>query len=353
MVIIMKYALALGGGGTRGAFQAGVWRALNELGIEIGVITGTSIGAVNGAVFASGADTEQLWRSVTPEKIVCLPEGENNMFSLSAIGSFIRKGFDGGFDISPFRRLLTKYVSEERLRKSPVDFGLCTYSSSDKNPVELFLRDIPNGKLIDYLLASACFPMFKPVIINGKEYTDGGIRNNIPENMLINRGCKDIISVSARGVGMVRDTDRGGINVIDIKPEKTGGLMDFDRAAIDRSIRLGYLQTLRCFGGCLGTELYIDIRSYLKAVSIYGQPAVEGLEKAALLLDADVLKLYEFDSLVAEVLKKRTNNEKLNRIIRIIKSKAPGYFRCKLDIFGEYFEAANAVIYFSEKFLEK
>jgi NTE family protein len=47
-----KYALALAGGGTRGAFQVGVWHALGELGIEISAITGTSIGAVNGAMFA-------------------------------------------------------------------------------------------------------------------------------------------------------------------------------------------------------------------------------------------------------------------------------------------------------------
>ncbi len=349
----MKYALALGGGGTRGAFQAGVWKALDKLGMETDIITGTSIGAVNGAVFASGGDAEGLWRSVTPEKVVCLPEGESNIFSLSSIGAFIRKGFDGGLDISPFRSLLEQHISEERLRKSPVDFGLCTYSSSEKKPVELFLRDIPNGRLIDYILASACFPMFKPVTINGREYTDGGIRNNIPEDMLIRRGCSDIISVSARGIGIVRDTDRGGINVIDIKPEKADGLMDFDREAISRSIERGYLETLRCFGACMGTEVYIDAQSYLNAVSRYGKPVLNGLESAAVLLGIDMLRLYDFDSLVGEVLRNRTKNEKLNRLIRIIKSKAPGYFRGKLDIFGEYFDAANAVVYFSEKFLGK
>ena len=44
-----KTALVFGGGGSRGAYEIGVWQALNELGIEINIVTGASIGAVNGA----------------------------------------------------------------------------------------------------------------------------------------------------------------------------------------------------------------------------------------------------------------------------------------------------------------
>ena len=50
----MKYALALGGGGARGAFEAGVWKKLCEMDKEIEAIAGTSVGAINGAVFLSG-----------------------------------------------------------------------------------------------------------------------------------------------------------------------------------------------------------------------------------------------------------------------------------------------------------
>ena len=42
-----KTALVLGGGGSRGAYEAGVWQALTELGIEIDIVTGTSVGAIN------------------------------------------------------------------------------------------------------------------------------------------------------------------------------------------------------------------------------------------------------------------------------------------------------------------
>ena len=48
-----KTALVLGGGGSRGAYEAGVWQALTELGIEIDIVTGTSVGAINAALFVA------------------------------------------------------------------------------------------------------------------------------------------------------------------------------------------------------------------------------------------------------------------------------------------------------------
>lgn len=54
MGIEEKTGLVLGGGGSRGAYELGVWKALRELGIEIQVVVGTSIGAINGALVAPG-----------------------------------------------------------------------------------------------------------------------------------------------------------------------------------------------------------------------------------------------------------------------------------------------------------
>ena len=50
----MKRAVVLAGGGSRGAYQIGVWQALRELGIEYHIVTGTSVGALNGAMMVQG-----------------------------------------------------------------------------------------------------------------------------------------------------------------------------------------------------------------------------------------------------------------------------------------------------------
>ena len=50
----MKRAIVLAGGGTKGSYEVGVWRTLNELGIDYQIVTGTSIGSINGVFMASG-----------------------------------------------------------------------------------------------------------------------------------------------------------------------------------------------------------------------------------------------------------------------------------------------------------
>ena len=80
----MKYGLALGGGGARGAFEAGVWRALSELKKEVTHIAGTSVGAINGAAFAAGVDAGSLWERIRPEHIISGVAG-NDMLSAASL----------------------------------------------------------------------------------------------------------------------------------------------------------------------------------------------------------------------------------------------------------------------------
>ena len=239
----MKYALALAGGGTRGAFQVGVWQALKELGIDICAIAGTSIGAVNGAVFASGSDGENLWKNIDATDVADF-DGDN-LFSPTSLISALKKLPDGGIDASAFGEFLAENIDEQLIRNSGISYGLCTYRTDTKKSEELFLEDIPHGRLSEYVLASACFPLFKPVTIDGVEYADGGITNTLPENMLIAKGYDSIISVSVKGPGVVRPVDRSGINIIDINcktPEV--GVMDFNPDSISESIKSGYILLL-------------------------------------------------------------------------------------------------------------
>ncbi|MGN0182522.1 MAG: patatin-like phospholipase family protein [Candidatus Ornithomonoglobus sp.] len=346
----MKYALALAGGGTRGAFQAGVWKALNEMNMEIQAIAGTSIGAVNGAMFAMGADPSELWLKTDISDIVKIGENDGNLFSVKSLKAVVTEGFKGGLDTAPFKRLLYSLIDEDALRKSPVDYGLCTYSVTDKKSVELFKEDIPKGKLVDYILASACFPMFKNIVIDDKEYTDGGIQNNLPSGMLISRGYDTIITVSVNGIGFVRDVDRCGVNIISIEsPAPEVGLMDFDHEAIRRSMKSGYFETLRTFGKCRGENYFIDTASYNEFVLQYGYSLIKGLELAAEFSDVDRCRMYTAGELTDAVMRSYMKNIRLKHMTEIIKNTGHGFLREKLDVLGNLFHAANTIIYLSKK----
>ena len=83
----MEYGLVLAGGGVRGAYQIGVWKALKELKIKVSAVSGVSIGAVNGALFVQGSKTkaERLWNKIAIGDIISLPkemENDENLFKV-------------------------------------------------------------------------------------------------------------------------------------------------------------------------------------------------------------------------------------------------------------------------------
>ncbi len=88
---------------------------------------------------------------------------------------------NGGAGISGLKALLEKYIDEERIRKSPVDYGLVVMERASMKPHYLYKEDIPKGKLIDYILASSSvFPAVHPYEIDGVEYIDGGYADVSP-----------------------------------------------------------------------------------------------------------------------------------------------------------------------------
>ncbi len=80
--------------------------------------------------------------------------------------------------------------------------------------MELFVEDIPNGKLTDYLLASAFLPGFKPQELDGKRFVDGGVYDNLPIHLITQKGYKDIIAVEMGSVGFVRRVKDSDLNII-------------------------------------------------------------------------------------------------------------------------------------------
>ena len=258
-----EYGLVLAGGGTKGAFQIGVWKALCEMGINVKGIAGASIGALNGALFLQDDfnSTVKLYENIKISNIMKV-EGVNadkNIFDLSNLFNLAADYTkQKGIDNTPLRKMIEQYIDMDKLYNSDIDFGLVTYSVKNRTPLQKFKNEIPKEQMIEYLLASSCFPIFKPQTIDGEEYFDGGLYDNIPSNMLIEKGYKNIIIADIAGIGFSKKSVNKDVYVKVISPsEDLGGTFEFNHERIINNIKLGYLDTMRSFNKLQGHIYYI------------------------------------------------------------------------------------------------
>ena len=250
-------ALVLAGGGAKGSYQIGVWRALEELDWHPSIITGASVGTLNGCMFAIGKarEAEALWRSLEIHDVLDVPATrtpeELNSFFLDVIRS-------GGLNVEPLAERIDALIDEEAVRRSPIHFGLVMTEMSNLRSIQCPIESIPQGRLKDYLLASsACFPALRPREIDGVKYIDGGWRDNMPLQLAARMGATELLGVDIDGIGFVRQNNTGLPTRIVRSHWNLGPTLDFDPARAARNIALGYFDTMRLFGRFGGTAYAI------------------------------------------------------------------------------------------------
>jgi NTE family protein len=263
------YGLVLEGGGARGSYHIGAYKAILEEGLEIKGIAGTSIGALNGAMIVQG-DYEkcyEIWQDLTYSMIIDANDEEmhrlrqlkldkEDLLLLSEkMKTVIR---DRGFDITPFKDLLNTYIDEDKIRNSKMDFAMVTVNLTDLKPIKIFKEDIPYGEIKNYLLASAYLPAFKKEKIKGKRYIDGAFYDNLPYKLLQSKGYKNFIIVRTYARGITRKIDPK-LNTIIIAPsDDIGESFAFEQELAKRNILLGYYDGLRAIRGLKGFKYYIN-----------------------------------------------------------------------------------------------
>jgi len=167
-----------------------------------------------------------------------------------------------GFDITPLKELIEATVDEDKIRSSDRELYIVTYSVTDRKLLMLDAREIPEGEIGDMLLASAYFPAFKNRKLNGKRYMDGGGLNNVPINVLLEQGYKDILVIRIYGLGF--DTEKiveipEDVHVFRVAPRQDlGGILEFDRKLARKNMTLGYYDAKRLLYGLEGRWYYID-----------------------------------------------------------------------------------------------
>ncbi|KLO23160.1 patatin-like phospholipase family protein [Marinitoga sp. 1155] len=185
-IIFPKTLLVLGGGGAAGAYEIGVLKYIIENNIKIDGIYGVSAGALNGAGFVMGKldKVEELWKNISSEDVFDLDINDHS----KKLKPFI-------FDPSPLYTFLNTIISEELILNSRYDYGILTFNITDFKPVFVRKNEM-KGRMVDYIFASASYPLFGAIEIEGKKYTDGGVFSNVYPALLAEKyGYDKVIGV--------------------------------------------------------------------------------------------------------------------------------------------------------------
>jgi NTE family protein len=242
----MKVGIVLSGGGIRGIAHLGVLKAFVKAGIKFSHISGTSAGSIAGALFAAGVDPEEALSIFIKTKLL--------RFIRPAVGSL------GLLNLQNTSNIFKQYFPEDRIEalKIPLTIAATNFSKG-----ELVYFD--KGPLIQAIHASSCIPgIFKPIMIDGQMYVDGGILNNFPVEPLLNN-CDFIIGSSCNHLKPVDKISkitalmtRAGVMSVNkdmeqkaafcnimVEPKGMGEISTFDTAKAETIYWLAYEEALK------------------------------------------------------------------------------------------------------------
>ncbi|MCI9070279.1 patatin-like phospholipase family protein [Clostridium sp.] len=260
----MKIGLVLAGGGGKGAYELGVWKALRELNLTkyISVFSGTSIGAFNSVLFAMDEmeKAEKLWEEVTMEKLV--PVSKTELIK-RGIGLYI-----GGKNLQLAKKFLTdklehgaisndgavemveKYLDFDKIKENGrICYAACT-KLPNLNTKYFRINDYDNETAKKIVLASASLPLiYDSTEIFGEKYIDGGIADNVPIQPVYGEGCDIIIVVLLSKDVQIDRSLYPNSSLIIISPENLSentitGTLNLDTAAKRIRIIEGYNDTI-------------------------------------------------------------------------------------------------------------
>ena len=242
----VRIGIALCGGAARGYVHIGVLQAIDEAGLELDVVSGTSMGAIIGLFYSAG---------YTPMEILDMVK-RHRMDHTKHIVRNNRKRDAGFADYAFLRRIIYRYMPHNHFDSLQTQFYCCV---TDLNRGKSSY--IGHGPLLaQYVTASASVPfLFSPVIIEGTTYVDGCVLNDIPIEPLLMEHCDITL-----GSYLLQDTIAGRFdkrneiwsrivslymssNIIDrlplfdyLIPNDLHGLEAFDFDKVDALVGYGY-----------------------------------------------------------------------------------------------------------------
>lgn len=263
--------LALGGGGARGCYEIGAWKALEELNLHFDCVAGTSIGALVGVMYVQGSlqQMEDFVRTLVPSDIAKdlfdMPEHLSGLIeNHKEIGSFLNQYIFSreGMNISPLKDVLHRMFRYSIFMQSPIDYACMTYNLSTHRGEAYFKQQMNEQDAESIILASAsCYPAFPVLKMNGQEYIDGGYSDNVPVDLALKMGADAVLAIDVQGPGITRPLDPSW-NVLLVKPMLSlGSFLDFSTANGMKAMQAGELETRKLAGAACGLFFTFDLAS--------------------------------------------------------------------------------------------
>lgn len=258
----MKTGLVLSGGGSTGSYQIGALKALEELGIKCDIVTGTSIGAINGAIYTIGKvdKAEEMWKHLNFKNIFSEDiKYESKKDELEVIKKYIKIASKGGLEPTNLKQILIDNIDLDAFYNSKIAYGLTTVRFPSLKSIKLTRDEIKKEELYDYLIASSTvFPVFKLKNINNKRYVDGGVRDNIPYDLAIKLGAKRLIVVNISYFNRRIKLPKKIMNEYDVTViaprNNTGPSLMFEAKQAARNVKYGYNDTMKAFHKLYGLK---------------------------------------------------------------------------------------------------
>lgn len=329
-------AIVLSGGGSKGAYQMGVWAALKKLNIHYDIVTGTSVGALNAALMVQKTFYKGLffWYNLNSKMIFNedLKQDYHTKEGKKEILKWYAKGvLNGGIEVKGLEDTIRQVIQPKKVLKSNVDMGIVTFNMKTLKPKIVKKKDLNENNLCDYLLASAsCFPAFKMKTIEEENYIDGGIYDNLPINLAIDLGATEVIAIDLKEVGFKQKVKNKNIPITYIEPRNDiGSFLIFEKNMSRRAMRLGYNDTLKAMNYLDGVKYTFKKNDLEKNYQKYKEQYQQNIKKILTskanqtLLDS-ILKLTIVKRILSpnEMKKEYTNIiENLGEILEIEDSK--------------------------------
>lgn len=213
-----KLGLALGGGGFRGVGHIGALKAFEELGIKFDYVAGTSVGSIVGSLYALGK---------TADEMIEITKGIK------------RKEITKGS--IPFIKPAKSERLEEILNRI---YGDILVFSELKTPFSVVCTDLKTGKEVDFdygnvakvVSGSCAVPgVFTPVVHENMHLIDGGLRNNVPVDVVKKMGANVVFAID---VNHLRGTGTGSLSTLSVLTSTIGIMM---QSKIDKTLEMADL----------------------------------------------------------------------------------------------------------------
>lgn len=213
-----KLGLALGGGGCRGIGHIGALKAFEELGVKFDYVAGTSVGSIVGSLYALGKSADEMIEIVKGLKKKEITKGS-----------------------IPFIKPAKSERLEEVLNRI---YGDILVFSELKVPLSVVCTDLKTGKEVDFdygnvakvVSGSCAVPgVFTPVVHENMHLIDGGLRNNVPVDVVKKMGANVVFAID---VNHLRGSGTGSLSTISVLTSTIGIMM---QSKIDKTLEMADL----------------------------------------------------------------------------------------------------------------